>query len=58
MLPKNTFALSNMDDKHGELMLEGVKAKKFLYGFNGCEKCQGPSLTSCFHGEILKLDLI
>ena len=56
MLPKNTFALSNMDDKHGELMLEGVKAKKFLYGFNGCEKCQGPSLTSCFHGEILKLD--
>ena len=34
MLPKNTFALSNMDDKHGELMLEGVKAKKFLYGFN------------------------
>src|SRR3989344_733693 len=55
MLPTNAFALSNMDDEHGELMLEGIRANKFLYGFNGCEKCQGPSLT-CFHGKISKLD--
>jgi len=55
MLPASAFALSNMDDEHGELMLEGIKAKKFLYGFNGCERCQGGHLT-CFHGKISKLD--
>ncbi len=47
MLPSNAFALSNVDDEHGTLMLLGVKAKKFSYGFKGGEN---------FHGEISKLD--
>ncbi len=33
MLPKYAFALSNIDDKYGLKMLEGIKAKKYTYGF-------------------------
>lgn len=46
-LPKGAFALSNLDDEHGKLMLEGIKAKKYFYGFD--KKCD-------FFGEITKLD--
>lgn len=47
MLPKGAFALSNTDDEHGKLMLEGTKGDKYYYGFSGGEN---------FHGEIFKLD--
>lgn len=47
ILPKNAFALSNKDDEHGPLMLLGIKANKFTYGFSGGED---------FHGEIFKVD--
>ncbi len=47
MLSKKSFALSNADDEHGLRMLKGIKAKKYLYGFN--EKCD-------FFGEIKKID--
>jgi len=33
MLPSFAFALSNIDDEKGEKMLEGIKAKKYTYGF-------------------------
>jgi UDP-N-acetylmuramoyl-L-alanyl-D-glutamate--2,6-diaminopimelate ligase len=33
VLPKNAFALSNADDAYGEKILEGIKAKKYIYGF-------------------------
>lgn len=33
MLPKEAFALSNADDEHGRAMLEGIKARKYTYGF-------------------------
>ena len=33
MLPKDAFAFSNIDDKYGLKMLEGIKAKKYTYGF-------------------------
>lgn len=47
ILPQNAFALSNTDDEHGALMLEGTKAKKQTYGFSGMES---------FHGELFKID--
>jgi len=47
MLPTNAFALSNADDEHGKMMLEGIKAKKYFYGFDGVKD---------FRGEIKKLD--
>lgn len=31
MLPKNAFALSNIDDKYGVKITEGIKAKKYYY---------------------------
>ncbi len=33
MLPKNSFALSNADDDHGDAILDEIKAEKFFYGF-------------------------
>lgn len=33
MLPSEAFALANSDDEHGKEMLEGIKAKKYTYGF-------------------------
>ena len=47
MLSKDAFALSNADDEHGRMILEGTKAKKYLYGINK---------DSDFKGEIIKLD--
>ncbi|MFZ2072201.1 MAG: UDP-N-acetylmuramoyl-L-alanyl-D-glutamate--2,6-diaminopimelate ligase [Minisyncoccia bacterium] len=47
MLSSSAFAISNGDDEHGKAMIEGIDAKKFLYGFMGGEE---------FHGEIKKLD--
>lgn len=32
-LSKEAFALSNVDSQYGERMLEGIKAKKYTYGF-------------------------
>ena len=46
MLPKNAFALSNLDDEHGFLMLDGTLAQKLTYGFN-------PDLLLDFKGRIL-----
>lgn len=47
MLPESAFSLSNVDDEHGVLMQEGIKAKKSLYGFNN---------SADFKGEVIKLD--
>lgn len=47
ILPQGSFALTNTDDEHGALMLEGSKAKKQTYGFTGSES---------FHAEIFKID--
>lgn len=33
ILPKNAFALSNIDDEYGEKMLSGIRAQKYTYGF-------------------------
>ncbi len=33
IIPKGSFALSNTDDSFGNKMLEGIKAKKYAYGF-------------------------
>lgn len=50
MLPKSAFALSNADDEHGEAIIDGIKADKFLYGFGEDTE------TVDFYGKILKLD--
>ncbi|MFA5931760.1 MAG: UDP-N-acetylmuramoyl-L-alanyl-D-glutamate--2,6-diaminopimelate ligase [Candidatus Paceibacterota bacterium] len=53
MLPSQAFALTNADDEYGSKMLEGIKAKKYSYGFlSGV----GHPTAQDFHGEIKKLD--
>lgn len=59
MLPKNAFALSNTDDEHGRKMLEGIRAKKFLYGFQRLPEIpevRPQGQEGLFYGEISKLD--
>lgn len=51
VMSENAFALSNIDDEHGNAMLDGISAKKFYYGF---EKSQ--NLPKFFSGKIIKLD--
>jgi UDP-N-acetylmuramoyl-L-alanyl-D-glutamate--2,6-diaminopimelate ligase len=48
MLPEGAFALSNADDAHGKEILDGIVAKKYLYGFN--------NPGNNFNAEIKKLD--
>lgn len=50
ILPENAFALSNMDDEHGNAILDGIKAKNLFYGFE--DKAE----FADFYGKILKLD--
>jgi UDP-N-acetylmuramoyl-L-alanyl-D-glutamate--2,6-diaminopimelate ligase len=47
MLPARAFALSNVDDRYGRQILEGTRARKFLYGFKENDD---------FFGEIKKID--
>jgi UDP-N-acetylmuramoyl-L-alanyl-D-glutamate--2,6-diaminopimelate ligase len=46
-LSKDSFALSNADDEHGEEILKDIKAKKYFYGINK---------KADFKAEIKKLD--
>ncbi len=50
MLPPNAFALSNIDDEHGNAILDGIKTRKFFYGF------ENQAQFMDFYGEIVKLD--
>ncbi len=50
MLPKNSFALSNVDDEYGDVILENIIAEKFFYGFG-----EETEMVD-FYGKILKLD--
>src|SRR3989338_8691613 len=34
MLPEGAFALTNVDDERGVAMLEGIRARKYTYGFS------------------------
>jgi len=54
MLPKEAFALSNIDDEYGMDMLKGIVARKFFYGFNSSGV--GHPTVLDFKGEIKKLD--
>ncbi|MDQ3075703.1 MAG: UDP-N-acetylmuramoyl-L-alanyl-D-glutamate--2,6-diaminopimelate ligase [bacterium] len=53
MLSPEAWALSNADDGHGEMMLENIKAKPYLYGFSDAGRLD---TTLDFKGEIIQLD--
>ncbi|HAS80449.1 MAG: UDP-N-acetylmuramoyl-L-alanyl-D-glutamate-2,6-diaminopimelate ligase [Candidatus Nomurabacteria bacterium GW2011_GWE1_32_28] len=54
MLPNTAFALSNMDEEHGNAILDKIKANKFFYGFEDLSGVGHPTID--FYGRILNLD--
>ncbi|MDR1739476.1 MAG: UDP-N-acetylmuramoyl-L-alanyl-D-glutamate--2,6-diaminopimelate ligase [Bacteroidales bacterium] len=55
-LPKETFALTNKDDRNGEIMLEGTHAKKYRYSVKGIADFKGKIIEDTFEGLLLELD--
>nr|WP_299345789.1 UDP-N-acetylmuramoyl-L-alanyl-D-glutamate--2,6-diaminopimelate ligase [Allomuricauda sp.] len=55
-LPKKAFALTNSDDKNGNIMLQNTKARKFTYGLKSYANYRGQILEKQFDGQLLKID--
>ncbi len=55
-LPKTAFALSNIDDKNGLVMLQNTKAKKYTYALKSYADYRGQILENQFSGQLLKID--
>ncbi|NJB70801.1 UDP-N-acetylmuramoyl-L-alanyl-D-glutamate--2,6-diaminopimelate ligase [Saonia flava] len=55
-LPKKAFALSNIDDKNGLVMLQNTKAKKYTYALKTYADYRANILENQFHGQLLKID--
>lgn len=55
-LPSSAFALSNLDDKRGEVMLQNTKAKKYYYSLEGRGSIPSKLLANGFHGLQLSID--
>lgn len=54
-LPATSFALSNTDDKRGQVMLQNTKADKFTYGLRGVADFNTRIISNQFDG--LELDI-
>jgi UDP-N-acetylmuramoyl-L-alanyl-D-glutamate--2,6-diaminopimelate ligase len=55
-LGEEAFALTNVDDKNGEVMLQGCRAKKYRYGMKRIADYHGRVLESHFEGMRLKIN--
>ncbi|WP_396590528.1 UDP-N-acetylmuramoyl-L-alanyl-D-glutamate--2,6-diaminopimelate ligase [Allomuricauda sp. R78024] len=55
-LPKTAFALSNIDDKNGLVMLQNTKAKKYTYALKSYADYRAQILEKQFDGQLLKID--
>ena len=55
-LPKSAFALTNIDDKNGLVMLQNTKARKFTYALKSYADYRAQILENQFHGQLLKID--
>ncbi|MCW5516056.1 UDP-N-acetylmuramoyl-L-alanyl-D-glutamate--2,6-diaminopimelate ligase [Muriicola sp. Z0-33] len=55
-LPKNAFALSNLDDKNGLVMLQNTKGRKFTYALKTYADYRAQVLENQFNGQLLKID--
>ncbi len=55
-LSKNAFALTNIDDKNGLVMLQNTKARKFTYALKTYADYRAQILENQFHGQLLKID--
>lgn len=55
-LPKDAFALSNVDDKNGLVMLQNTQAKKYTYALKTFADYRAQILENEFSGLLLKLN--
>lgn len=55
-LPKTAFALVNIDDKHGSVMLQNTLAYKKTYGLKRMADYKGKIIESHFHGMLLQVE--
>ncbi|WP_299114336.1 UDP-N-acetylmuramoyl-L-alanyl-D-glutamate--2,6-diaminopimelate ligase [uncultured Winogradskyella sp.] len=55
-LPKDAFALSNMDDKNGLVMLQNMVAKKYTYALKNYADYRAQILENEFSGLLLKVN--
>lgn len=55
-LPKNAFALTNIDDKNGRVMLQNTKAKKYSYALKTISDYKAQILENQFNGLLLKIN--
>jgi UDP-N-acetylmuramoyl-L-alanyl-D-glutamate--2,6-diaminopimelate ligase len=56
MLPSNAFALVNLDDKNGRVMVQNTKAKVYSYGLKSIADYKANILENQFSGLLLKLN--
>ena len=55
-LPKKAFALTNIDDKNGLVMLQNTKARKYTYALKSYADYRAQILENQFNGQLLKID--
>ena len=55
-LSKKAFALTNLDDKNGEVMLQNTKAKKYTYALKSYADYRAQILENRFDGQLLKVN--
>ena len=55
-LPANAFALTNLDDKNGAVMLQNTKARKMSYALKHDADFKGIVLESHFDGMLMKVN--
>ncbi len=55
-LPKSAFALSNIDDKNGEVMLQNTKAKKYSYSLKTMADYKTKIIENQFSGLLLNIN--
>jgi len=56
MLPKKAFALSNADDRNGEVMMQNTKARKRLYSVRAAADYNAKIVEESFEGMELTLN--
>ncbi|MBE7653545.1 UDP-N-acetylmuramoyl-L-alanyl-D-glutamate--2,6-diaminopimelate ligase [Tenacibaculum finnmarkense] len=58
VLPKSAFALVNIDDKNGQIMLQNTKAKKQTYALKTLADFKGKVLEKRFSGSLLYINAV
>ena len=56
LLPEDSFALTNADDKNGMVMLQNTKAKKYTYSLRGMADFKTKILEHSFEGMLLDMN--